>query len=387
MNLNALKSILDIKKRKNLYNEILDSLRELKAVKYFKYIEFETSEGIVPFVYVAKEFDINRINSVKVFVGAQHNEYNGLFGILEFLNLLETEKLNSSEILQDNQILIFAPLMNPYGFLNPTTENKTGYYLKNGSNLNRFWRRTFVTEYEKLREDLNGFPIPEIATIFKNLLKEYWERNEIAIYFIDFHETSLLEKFPKELSLNLKNESYTYRFDHWLKEGIIANVIKLYNIPYYEKPLFRKCNPSADHTHLNLSIQQIDLVFEKLLDYLSKNQGKLPFYFCYNQKSKEYCEKLANQVYNKLEDKLYDTYYVSFDHYFHDHGCFVKMSDSTTREKVYSIELEAIKQFFNIFEEIEKSEMDADYFEKKLNSINVSIELVVETIIEMIKLF
>jgi len=127
MNLNALKSLLDIKERKNLYNEILDSLRELKVAKYFIYKEIETSEGIVPFVYVTKEFDINRINSVKVFVGAQHNEYNGLFGILEFLSLLKAQKLYISEILLDNQILIFAPLMNPYGFLNPSKENSCSH--------------------------------------------------------------------------------------------------------------------------------------------------------------------------------------------------------------------------------------------------------------------
>ena len=41
------------------------------------------------------------------------------------------------------------------------------------------------------------------------------------------------------------------------------------------------------------------------------------------------------------------------------------------------MELESQKHFFNIFEEIEKSKSDPNYLEKKLNLINVSIELAI----------
>ncbi len=63
------------------------------------------------------------------------------------------------------------------------------------------------------------------------------------------------------------------------------------------------------------------------------------------------------------------------------------MSDATSRPRVYSMELESQKQFFNIFEEIKKSKLDRNYFGKKLNLIDVSIELALETIKEMINLF
>ena len=63
------------------------------------------------------------------------------------------------------------------------------------------------------------------------------------------------------------------------------------------------------------------------------------------------------------------------------------MSDATSRPRVYSMSLESEKHFFNIFEEIEKSKSDPNYFNNKLNLIDVSIELALETIKEMIKLF
>ena len=92
-------------------------------------------------------------------------------------------------------------------------------------------------------------------------------------------------------------------------------------------------------------------------------------------------------MYNKLKEKLWETYFPGFDHYFYDHGCFVRMSDATTRPRVYSMELESQKHFFNIFEEIQKSKLDPNYFVKKLNLIDVSIELALESIKEMIELF
>ncbi|MFX0106396.1 MAG: hypothetical protein ACFE75_13035, partial [Candidatus Hodarchaeota archaeon] len=212
------------------------------------------------------------------------------------------------------------------------------------------------------------------------------DNKEIFIYILDFHETSLLERFPIELGTNL---NAFYKFDHWLKEGMVLNIIKLYSIPYYRKPLFFKCNPSADHTHLNLTHKQFEVFFEKLHDYMVKNQGKgkLPFYFCYSDKSRDYCLKLANKVYNHLKEKLWETYFPAFDHYFHDHGCLVRMSDATSRLRVYSMELESQKHFFNIFEEIKKSKSDPNYFKKKLNLIDVSIELALKAINEMIELF
>ncbi|MFX1558243.1 MAG: hypothetical protein ACFFC9_13395, partial [Promethearchaeota archaeon] len=355
MNMETLKDLLIIQKRQKIYERILTFLRELNNLDKFDYEEYKTLEGIIPVVYFNKSISISEAKSIKIFVGAQHNEYNGLFGILNFLKIVQNQKTLINEIMKREQILIFFPLMNPYGFLNPSKDNKSGYFLKNGTNLNRFWRRTFVSEYKNINNDEIEYPIPEHAKIVKEILKKYWEKENLPIYILDFHETSLLERFPKELSIGLKKESITYKFDHWLKERIIQNIIELYDIKYYKKPLFYKCNPTADHNHINLSIKQLDTVFEKFLEYMTTNKGKLSFYFCYSDKSKNYCEKVANIIYNKLKEKLWETKFPSVNHRFHDHGCLVKMGDATLREKVYSIELESQKQFFNLFEEIEKS--------------------------------
>ena len=148
-----------------------------------------------------------------------------------------------------------------------------------------------------------------------------------------------------------------------------------------------KYNQSDNHTYLNLSLKQLKLVYNKLQQYITTNRGKLPFYFCYSDKSKDYCQKLAGNLYQKLNPFLWETYYPSFDHHFHDHGCFVKMSDATSRKYVYTMELESQKHFFNIFEEIEKSKLNPKYFENKLNYINLSLKLALEAIKEMIRLF
>ncbi|MGV9197390.1 MAG: hypothetical protein ACOC4M_00955 [Promethearchaeia archaeon] len=387
MNRETLEAILDISNRDILFRVILNELKKNSEIESCTYYEFETKEGKIPALKFCKSEKVEDISNLKVFVGAQHNEYNGLFGILEFLEKIKKGQINVEEILKNDQHIIFLPLMNPYGFKNPSKDNKSGYFLKNGTNLNRFWRRTFAPECENGENDLDDYPIPEHARCIKSFLSPYWDNQEIIIYLLDFHETSLLRRFPKELSLELNKKSITYKFDHWLKEGIILNVIKLYEIPYYRKPLFYKCNSSADHTHINLSIKQIDTVYEKLLQYISENQGNLPFYFCYSNKSKEYCKKLADKVYKKEKDILWDTYYPAFDHHFHDHGCFVKMSDATSRENVLTMELESEKQFYNIFREFEKSKKNSDYFEGKLDLINKSMKLVNTSIETMISLF
>jgi hypothetical protein len=277
--------------------------------------------------------------------------------------------------------------MNTYGFLHPQKDNKSGYYLRNGTNLNRYWRRTFAPEYKNDENDLNHYPIPEHARILYKFLEKYWKKDNIPIYILDFHETSLLERFLTDLTNNLQKKSITYKFSHWLKEGIIYNIIKLYDIPYARKPLFYRCNPNADHTHINLTIKQLDIIYQKLQEYVSQNHGKLPFYFCYSNRSKEFCEKLAINVYNKLNDILWETYFPAFNHNFHDHGCFVNMNDATERKGVYSIELESQKQFFNIFDENDKSKADNNYFENKIRMIKMSTQLVVESIKEILKLF
>ncbi|MFW9945225.1 MAG: hypothetical protein ACFFDX_00195 [Candidatus Odinarchaeota archaeon] len=392
MDILELKKLMDLSKRKYLYLEIFKKFKLFSDLKNVYYKAYEIKEGLIPVIFIAKSLDTKTVKSVKVFTAAQHNEYNGLFGILEFLKEFNEGLTDIEDILIENQILIFFPLLNPYGFLHPKRDNKSGYFLENGTNLNRFWRKTFVPEYNDLQLALNNYEPPMQTQIIKTILDNYWKNENIGIYIMDFHETSLMDRFINQLSLSLNQESYTFKFTHWLQEKIILNIIELYDLMKYRhnltpQNLFFKCNPSANHRHLNLTMKEINLIYEKLLDYIIENSKKLPFYFCYNSKSKEYCEKLAQIIYHKLEEILWETRSTAFPHDFHDHGCFVNMNKAAKRQKLYAIELESSKQFFNIFREIERSKSDADYLEKKLIFINKSIVLVSETIREMIKLF
>ncbi|MCK4383275.1 MAG: hypothetical protein KAW66_08280 [Candidatus Lokiarchaeota archaeon] len=189
--------------------------------------------------------------------------------------------------------------------------------------------------------------------------------------------------------MNLNKESITYKFDRIYKEIIIFNILKLYNIPYHRTALFKTCSRDVNHKHIQLSIKQLDVVYEKLLDFISIDSNKLPFFFCYSKSSKDYCQNLAHIVYNKLKERntLWGIYEPSISHQHVYHGCIVLMNEATSRKNLYSMEIECHKQFFNIFEEIEKSKKDPSYFDKKLKSINISIELVVESIKEMTKHF
>ncbi len=387
MDILELKKLMDLPKRKQLFLEILKKFKLFNNIKNIYYKAYEIPEGLIPVLFISNSLDSRTVKYVKIFIAAQHNEYNGLFGILKFLQDIDEKVTEIENILNKNQTVIFFPLMNPYGFLNPRKDNKSGYFLKNGGNLNRFWRKTFVPEYNELKIPLNNYEPPMQTRIIKNVLKSYWKNESIGIYIMDFHETSLIDRFMKQLSLNLNQESYTFKFTHWLQEKIILNIIELYNLIIFRQNLFFKRKPSANHRHLNLTMKEINLIYEKLLDYITKNNRKLPFYFCYNNKSKEYCEKLAEVIYHKLEEILWETKFPAFPHDFHDHGCFVNMNKVAKRQKLYAMELESKKQFFDIFREIEKSKSDPDYLENKVNSIDSSILLVSETIKEMIKLF
>ncbi|MBY9005464.1 MAG: hypothetical protein KGD63_01770 [Candidatus Lokiarchaeota archaeon] len=387
MKINTLKSLLDPKVRGVYYKDLLLLFKNLTQVDNISYFQYETLEGVIPCIYIKSNCDFKDIKFVKVFISAQHNEYSGLYGIINFLKHIADDKINLDSIINKNQDIFFFPIMNPYGFLNPRQNNKSGYFLKNKTNLNRFWRRTFAPEHHLSKNDNVEYPLPEHSKYVKKILQKYWNRDKITISILDFHESSLLEKFPNHLLENLSQESISYKFDHWLKEGIILNVMKLYKIPYYRKPLFTKCIQSIDHTHINLTNKQLELVYEKLEKYISLNSGKLPFYFCYSNKSKDFCQRLSSVVYKNLKDILWETYFPSFNHEFHDHGCFVKMSDATSRKNIYTIEVESKKHFFNIFNEYQKSKSDPKYFDKKIFSINQSIKLAYESIKEMIALF
>ena len=98
MKLETLKDLLNISKRQKLFEKILDFLEQLNNINDIVYEIFNISEGTIPIIYIGKNFDVDKVKYVKIFVGAQHNEYNGLFGILEFLKMVQNQNISVNEI-------------------------------------------------------------------------------------------------------------------------------------------------------------------------------------------------------------------------------------------------------------------------------------------------
>ena len=88
MNLETLKALLDISNRNKLFIEILNELKQANNIEFISYQAFKTSEGVIPLIKIAKNSKFEDIKHVKVFIGAQHNKYNGLFSIIKFFQLL-----------------------------------------------------------------------------------------------------------------------------------------------------------------------------------------------------------------------------------------------------------------------------------------------------------
>ena len=127
MNRALLEELLDLTKRERLFIKLMNKLKNYSTIKDFSYFEYDCFEGKIPIIIYGNNQNLENVKFVKVFVAAQHNEYTGLFGIIDFLQGVKKSLIPVNNALKNNQILIFAPLMNPYGFLNPTKENKSGY--------------------------------------------------------------------------------------------------------------------------------------------------------------------------------------------------------------------------------------------------------------------
>ncbi len=374
----TLQQLLNPNERKLLHENILQEFRELCKSKYLLYRDLITPEGKIPLIKMSDTSQKENILSLKVFIGAQHNEYNGLFGILEFLRSICTNDYQIREGLLKKQDLLFFPLMNPHGFLYPREDNKSGYYLQNGTNLNRYWRRAFILDFKGNSSDNAQFPLPSHVTLFKEILKPYWDDSQLHIFFIDFHETSLLTRFPIDLCSNL---SIDYVIDHWLKEEIIKNIIVFYSLPFELETLFiSRSQNETNQKYMNLSEEEIEQIKNRLRICLKENEGKLNFFFRYSKTSKDFCINVANNVYHRLRAKLWNTPFFTFDHDSEDHGCFIKMNDNSSRKNLFAIELESEKQFFNLFSEIEQSTNVPHYFSEKLVKLNQGVELAREVI-------
>ncbi|MHA1804179.1 MAG: hypothetical protein ACTSU4_06535 [Promethearchaeota archaeon] len=384
MNLEILKKILFPEQRKILFEQILTDFQRACQLPWLRFEVHETPEGKILFIRFSSNKGEQKSNSLKIFIGAQHNEYNGLFGILEFLRIINRNENLLQEFLNKNQEVFFFPLMNPHGFLNPTITNKSGYYLKDGTNLNRYWYRTFMGDLRRNITNDSLFDVPPQAKLLKKKMVPFWKEEEVSIFIVDFHETSLLRRFP----LDLKNTLTPHQIiDHWLKKELIENIMTLNQIPLTNEEVFRVESLDKEQNWvLNLKIEEAELIKKGFKEFLKLNEHKLPFYFYCSRKSKKFCQRVAFNVYQKMKDKLWTIINPVIGHYFHEHGCFIHLNENAQRKNFYVFELESDKHFFDLFDEIKKVHSNPNYLNEKRVYLNYSIELVANVIQEILKI-
>ena len=372
-----LSKILNPEARKELLEEIFGLFESYSSSNLINLEYLEISDGKIPVLTFNKPQNLTQIKRVLIFVASQHNEYSGLFGQIAYLQEISSE--NSELVPKDpGTMMIFFPLMNPYGFLNPREDNKSGYYLNNGANLNRFWRKTFIPNYLEDEQEVASQQLPENCVVFKKYMEDYWDR-EIEIFLFDFHETSLFRRYSEDMAVNL---NAFYKFEHEYKMWIVQYLTRLEDLPKRE-PLFVQPGQCIDHHHFNLNINQGEKLLGDFRKAWESNRDKIPFFYIYNSKSRDFCSSIAHRVQEELKDVMWDVRKPSNNH-LHNHGCFVCLGHSTTRPNTFTCELELDKQFFNLFEEIDKCNNDQSYFNKKLENINREIEIVKETIKQIV---
>ena len=92
MDVKTLKKLIDLPARNEFFTEILEFIESLDQLDYIYSKIHEIPEGKIPIIHVKKSMDFNEVKYVKLFVGAQHNEYNGLFGILELFQQIKNKE-------------------------------------------------------------------------------------------------------------------------------------------------------------------------------------------------------------------------------------------------------------------------------------------------------
>ncbi len=103
MEIETLVALLDITNRQKLLDKILEQLEDLDEITYVSFEKHEISEGTIPIIYIARSLEVVNVKSVKIFVGAQHNEFNGLFGILRFLTMVREREINVEDLLLEDE--------------------------------------------------------------------------------------------------------------------------------------------------------------------------------------------------------------------------------------------------------------------------------------------
>ena len=273
----ALLKLIEITERKLFFKEIANSLkRKSKEMDAnFAFIGDEKSYEI-PVLY--KEQSAENA-PVLIFIGAQHNEFNGTFGVFDFLD--KNIDLLSKWIKKTRGGFCFIPIFNKQGFLHPRRENKWGYYIfkKNldKANLNRFWKYTLDLENSKSYHKSQ----PPIHKHFKAFLVESFRK---PLYFFDFHETSLLYKKIRKV-MDYQGGKLP-KTNHWMDDWITKTALQ-----------YKDFHPDINRDKMDTK------AIQKSLRSMFSQMEQQSFYFIEFTKN---IEELAMHIDKKLELEFQD---------------------------------------------------------------------------------
>lgn len=302
------------------------------------------SEKILPVVFSEK---IRPNGPLLVLIGAQHNEYNGLFGLLHFFRNNGIEKLSEWQEYTNGGILV-SPITNVHGFLYPNKENKWGYFVDQNSkgrrvNSNRHWDKTL--SYHVIQKNQRFIPVinRNLGSLILSLRKPT-VKAENPVYLMDFHETSLVYRYWLDMSQNLSKE---YRINHWIKRWLLSES----SAYLHQKKVLNGKYSTSSH-------------YASLRQYLNENLDHLQdktFYFftAANQFAMELTTMIDQRIYRNWSHELFPLDKRVFKSPYKKKGDFVDASSH--REWISAVAVEMRKLFYNLEKERVACENSKNY--------------------------
>lgn len=363
--MDALDCILDIEKRKRLFNKIVEGLISSEAKLNAKFVKINISRGeyFIPVLYSPKQKDGAPILT---FIGAQHNEFSGLFGQMQFL-LSDSSQFLMEWKERTKGGFCFVPLFNVDGFFRPKKHNKWGYFSRlnnnnptsgNYINLNRYWNEVFSNYLSNVPVEHHEFGK------FLSGIGGLGEGRQGPLYIIDFHETSLVYRYIEELALRFDND---YRVDHWIKKWIIDSTSD------YIK---------ANNPHFNPFDEMQN--FKEVIKSLFKERMDKSFYVIeYAESTEKMAREIDKMIYPVYKNKLI----------YSSNRCLLQpypikgsiIASSRQFPWVFALEFEFRKLIYDLKKEQELVKKNPDYKLILLDEFILNQEITSQIIVSILK--
>jgi hypothetical protein len=333
---NIIEKLLYPQQRINLFLKIANILQKKADSLQINYKKLRLNDSnYIPVIFQRK---LNPSAPFILIQGAQHNEYNGTFGIIDYLNSKSVDSI-LEWCKNTGGGFCFIPILNVKGFLNPNRENKWGYFTTNPErinndeinlNTNRFWDKTI--DYKILND--SKYNIPEENRLLGNFLlnlREVRDMPNSKFIILDFHETSLPYRFRKDMEIKFDID-YSIR-DHWLKGWVLETALLYKNVPFINK----------------VSKPVVKLVRDALSNLNKNIDLKTMYFLLFTPHSRKFAQYISNKVENRYKAKLWFSTKYCFYHKYPLNGCYC--TANMNRPWINAIEIEARKIFFDLEKE------------------------------------